>query len=65
MTAHRFQIGENVYYRPATHGLGAPRGFYQIVKSLPRRCHDQLEYLIQGLEDGNEQIAAEKELRPA
>jgi hypothetical protein len=65
MTAHRFRIGENVYYRPATHGLGAPRGFYQIVKFLPRRYNYELEYLIQSLEDTNEQVAEEKELRPA
>ena len=63
MSAHKFRIGQNVKYRPAARGTDAPLGTYQITRFLPQREDGEAEYRIRNLNEGDERVARESELR--
>jgi hypothetical protein len=64
MSARKFRIGQTVIYRPAVCGQNAPlRGTYQIIRFLPERKDGEPGYQIKHLNEGQEHVARESELR--
>jgi hypothetical protein len=64
MSARNFRIGQRVNYRPAVRGR---KGFgqYQIIRFLPQRKDGEPEYQIRHLDEEEEWVAGESELRSA
>jgi hypothetical protein len=66
MSARNFRIGQRVHYRPSRRGGNAPsRGKYQVTRFLPQRENGEPEYQIRHLDEEEEWIAGESELRSA
>jgi hypothetical protein len=65
MPNHRFRIGQNVNYRPASRSQDAPRGAYEITGRLPQGGDGQFEYRIKHASESHERIAKERELSVA
>jgi hypothetical protein len=64
MSARKFRIGQRVIYRPAVRNRNAsPRGTYQIIRFLPERKDGEPGYQIKHLNEGQEHVARESELR--
>jgi len=59
--AHKFSIGQIVYYEP-TFGNTAARGKYKIVRSLPIENDNRLSYRIKSIAETFERIAEEHQL---
>jgi hypothetical protein len=62
--ARNFRIGQRVNYRPAVRGRKA-YGKYQVIRFLPQRKDGELEYQIRHVDEGDDCIASESELRSA
>jgi hypothetical protein len=62
MASHRFHIGQNVSYRPASRIQDAPRGTYEVTARLPQAYDGQFEYRIKHSGEAHERIAKESEL---
>jgi hypothetical protein len=61
MSARKFRIGQRLIYRPAVRNRNAsPRGTYQIIRFLP---DGEPGYQIKHLNEGQEHVARESELR--
>ena len=58
--AHKFQIGQTVYYQPATHNQA--RGTFQIIARLPQNDAGKFEYRIKHLSEPHERVVKESEL---
>jgi hypothetical protein len=66
MSARKFRIGQTVIYRAAVRGRNPPPlGTYQIIRFLPKRKDGDPEYQIKHLNEGQERVARESELRSA
>ena len=59
--AHKFRIGQDVYYRPSIKYSAAP-GIYTIIKTLPVESEDRLAYRIKSPAETFERTADENEL---
>ena len=59
--AHKFRIGQDVYYRPSIKYSAAP-GIYTIIKTLPVESEDRLAYRIKSAVETFERTADESEL---
>jgi hypothetical protein len=62
--AHKFRIGETVYYRPAARGLQFARGTYEVMGHLPEK-DGELEYRIKHIDQPHARVARESELSAA
>jgi hypothetical protein len=62
MANHKFHIGQNVGYRPASRSQAAARGAYRITGRLPQSDDGQFEYRIKHSGEAHERIAKEGEL---
>ena len=61
--AHKFRIGQDVFYRPSIKYTAAP-GIYTIIKTLPVESEDRLAYRIKSAAETFERTADESELTP-
>ena len=64
MSVRNFRIGQVVNYRPAVRRRNA-FGRYQVIRFLPQRKDGEPQYQIKHLDEGQERIAGESELRSA
>ena len=60
MPAHKFKIGETVFFHPKLPG-SAPRGAYQIIRRLPPE-DGEFQYVIRSGYEDHPRIAKEGEL---
>jgi hypothetical protein len=66
MSARKFRIGQTVIYRAGVRGRNAPPlGTYQVIRFLPERKDGDPGYRIKHLNEGEEHVARESELRSA
>jgi hypothetical protein len=66
MSARKFRIGQTVIYRASVRGRNAPPlGTYQVIRFLPERKDGDPGYQIKHLNEGEEHVARESELRSA
>ena len=65
MSERKFRIGQQVNYRPSSRNQDAPGGIYMILAFLPQRADGEAEYRIKNLNEQNERVASESELRSA
>ncbi len=61
---HKFDVGQNVYFRPAGRGLQAASGAYRIVQRVPAVGSD-LQYRIKSVRESHERMAMESQLTRA
>jgi hypothetical protein len=61
MGAHKFLIGQHVYYKSTA--AGAPSGVYVVLARLPQREDGDFEYRIKHSCDFRQVIAKEGELK--
>jgi LmbE family N-acetylglucosaminyl deacetylase len=61
MRAHKYQVGENVYYTSPTFGRAAASGSYTVVKLLPSEG-DDYQYRIKSSGEAFERVAKESQL---
>lgn len=61
---HKFEIGQNVYFRPAGRGLQAAAGAYRIVQRVPETGSDP-QYRIKSVRETHERMAMESQLTRA
>jgi hypothetical protein len=59
--AHRYQVGETVYYTSPTFGRAAATGTYTVVKLLPSES-DDYQYRIKSSGEAFERVAKESQL---
>ncbi len=59
--AHKYQVGENVYYTSPTFGRAAATGSYTVVKLLPSEG-DDYQYRIKSSGEAFERVAKESQL---
>ena len=59
--AHKYQIGETVYYTSPTFGRAAATGSYTVVKLLPSEG-DDYQYRIKSSGEAFERVAKESQL---
>jgi len=59
--AHRYQVGETVYYTSPTFGRAAATGSYTVVKLLPSEG-DDYQYRIKSSGEAFERVAKESQL---
>jgi mRNA-degrading endonuclease YafQ of YafQ-DinJ toxin-antitoxin module len=59
--AHKFSVGQNVYYQPQFQS-GAARGKYKVVRQLPVENDSRLSYRIKSTAESFERIAEESQL---
>lgn len=62
--AHRFQVGEAVYYTSPTFGRAAATGSYTVIKLLPSEG-DDYQYRIKSSGEAFERVAKESQLDKA
>jgi hypothetical protein len=60
MDAHKFRIGESVYYKG---NAGAPSGIYVVLTRLPQHKDGEFEYRIRHSRDPHQLKAKERELK--
>ena len=61
--AHKYRIGQDVYYRPSIKYTAAP-GVYTIIKTLPVESEDRVGYRIKSAAETFERTVDESELAP-
>jgi hypothetical protein len=61
VSAHKYQIGETVYYTSPTFGRAAATGSYTVVKLLPHEG-DDYQYRIKSSGEAFERVAKESQL---
>jgi hypothetical protein len=61
MATHKYQIGEEVRFRPAMLQVGSRTELYVIVRLLPEEG-DSLQYRIKHKANGLERVASERQL---
>jgi hypothetical protein len=61
MHAHRYRVGETVYYTSPTFGRAAATGYYTVVKLLPSEG-DDYQYRIKSSGEAFERVAKESQL---
>ena len=61
MHAHKYRVGENVYYTSPTFGRAAASGSYTVVKLLPSEG-DDYQYRIKSSGEAFERVAKESQL---
>jgi hypothetical protein len=59
--AHKYQLGETVYYTSPTFGRAAATGSYTVVKLLPSEG-DDYQYRIKSSGEAFERVAKESQL---
>jgi hypothetical protein len=59
--AHKYQVGETVYYTSPTFGRAAATGSYTVVKLLPSEG-DDYQYRIKSSGEAFERVAKESQL---
>jgi hypothetical protein len=59
--AHKYQVGETVYYTSPTFGRAAATGSYKVVKLLPSEG-DDYQYRIKSSGEAFERVAKESQL---
>ena len=59
--AHKYRIGQDVFYRPSIKYTAAP-GIYTIIKTLPVESEDRLAYRIKSAAETFARTADESEL---
>ncbi len=59
--AHKYQVGESVYYTSPTFGRAAASGSYTVVKLLPSEG-DEHQYRIKHSGEAFERVAKESQL---
>jgi hypothetical protein len=59
--AHKFHVGETVYYTSPSFGRVAARGTYTVVKLLPSES-DDYQYRIKSTGEAFERVAKESQL---
>lgn len=64
VAAHRFQVGEAVYYTSPTFGRAAATGSYTVIKLLPSEG-DDYQYRIKSSGEAFERVAKESQLDKA
>jgi hypothetical protein len=62
--AHRYRVGETVYYTSPTFGRAAATGTYTVVKLLPSES-DDYQYRIKSSGEAFERVAKESQLDKA
>ena len=62
MPNHKFQVGQVVFYRPASRNVDAPSGGYTVTRRLPQGNDGQFEYRIKHSDEDHERI--EGDVRP-
>ena len=62
MSSHRYQVGTTVELLPRTFGPRDAKGTYTVIRLLPNDSTDR-EYRIQHVENGQERVARESEIR--
>jgi len=60
MDAHRFLIGQQVYYKGTA---GAPSGVYVVLARLPQHEDGEFEYTIRDSRDFRQLIAKQRQLK--
>ena len=61
LMAHKYQVGETVYYTSPTFGRAAATGSYTVVKLLPSEG-DDYQYRIKSSGEAFERVAKESQL---
>jgi hypothetical protein len=61
LRAHKYQVGETVYYTSPTFGRAAATGSYTVVKLLPSDG-DDYQYRIKSSGEAFERVAKESQL---
>jgi hypothetical protein len=61
LRAHKYQVGETVYYTSPTFGRAAASGSYKVVKLLPSEG-DDYQYRIKSSGEAFERVAKESQL---
>ena len=61
VSAHKYQVGETVYYTSPTFGRAAATGSYTVVKLLPSEG-DDYQYRIKSTGEAFERVAKESQL---
>ncbi|HEY6833341.1 MAG TPA: hypothetical protein VI251_12720 [Pseudolabrys sp.] len=64
MPAHRYSVGETVYYTSPSFGRAAANGNYTVVKLLPSEG-DDYQYRIKSNGEAFERVAKESQLDKA
>ena len=59
--AHKYRIGQDVFYRPSIKYTAAP-GIYTIIKTLPVESEGRLTYRIKSAAETFDRTADESEL---
>ncbi len=59
--AHKFSVGQNVYYQPQFQN-NAARGKYKVVRQLPVENDNRVSYRIKNMAETFERIAEESQL---
>jgi hypothetical protein len=61
MAAHKFAVGQSVYFSPDRHQEQAKRGVFKIVRLLPE-AGNVLQYRVKSPVDGQERVVREDQL---
>ena len=62
MAAHKFKVGQSVFFKRSRSSPQAASGRYKIVRLMPPQTDGQNQYRIKGSTEAYERIAAESEL---
>jgi hypothetical protein len=61
LRAHKYHVGDVVYYTSPSFGRAAAKGSYTVIKQLPSEG-DDYQYRIKNTEEAFERVAKESQL---